>query len=131
LSNLEKQYDQVIQNQRQAAEKKKKVDTSEFTAAASIPVDLNTEREMNYLYERFLENQLSLRDIDVYKYDDFKKRGLLNFSDDLLMKIENESNNYLIENNLQTTDEFKQKYFRRFCVVEYFRQKQSQEALTA
>jgi hypothetical protein len=128
LSNLEKQYDSIIQNQRQAAEAKKTSESSEVNkAAATIPINGTVAREIDYMYGRFCENELTVRSIEEGHYLYLNKLKLIAFTAEKIDQVSNLAVAYMQENNFAHSEESHKKYCKKFAVIEYFKMRQAHE----
>lgn len=128
LSNLEKQYDSVIQNQRQAAEAKKASESTEVNkAATTLPVNNKITREIDYLYGRYCEKEVTIRSIEEAHYFYLNGLKLLDFNEDQIAAIGDRATNYILESNYQQSEDSYKKYCKKFAVLEYFKIKQAIE----
>ena len=93
------------------------------TGVVAPIVNLNkTKTEINYLYERFLEDKVSIIGIDGLYYDYLKKSGLIDFDAEIVEKIKSTATRDLLEKSIDVTDYTLQLRMKKIGVLEFFKQ---------
>jgi hypothetical protein len=98
---------------------------------SEVDPDRKIRNDINFLYESFLDGKEDFTNIDTTHYDFLKQSGLINFQTEVVTAISEKAVNFITENKYELTDKYKLICMKKFGVLEYFKQKQEQEALTA
>jgi hypothetical protein len=81
----------------------------------------NTQLEINYLFERYLEDQITVISVTPMHYNYLKNSGHLLFSDQEKESMRKLSVDYLAANNLPGDEENILRFMKKFAVLEYFK----------
>lgn len=79
--------------------------------------------EINYLFERFLEGQVTVISVEPIHYDYLKRTGQINFSDEQKAEIKKQSIEHIKNKSLPDDDNNVLKFMKMFGVLEYFKSK--------
>lgn len=102
----------------------KKVITPAPKTRISEPVSKLDKRamEINFLYERFLENQCTIISIEVLNYDFLKMNGRISFSDEQVAAIKAAAEQHMKQFSIEATEKNALFYMKKFGVLEYFKE---------
>jgi hypothetical protein len=98
------------------------IGTSVQNAAPTVPKIDKIVQEINYLYERYLEDKCTIISIDCLHWEFLKKQKLINFSKEQFGAIQNKAINHLAEKGISTTDEAMKPILQKIGVLEFFEQ---------
>lgn len=104
--------------------KKGAPDRPASTPKKTIPELSKTQEEVNYLFERYLEDpgSITVISIDAQHYNFLKTSSLLQFSQEETDRIKTAAGNYLTENKLEATGDIQLRFMKKFGVLEFFKQ---------
>lgn len=77
--------------------------------------------EINYLYGRFLEDQVTIISIDVSHYDYLRKTNMIEWTPDQAAEIRKKTKDHILEKQLPADDRNELKFMKLFGVIEYFK----------
>jgi hypothetical protein len=80
------------------------------------------EKEINYRYERFLEGEQTIFNIEVTHYNFLKSRSLISFSDLEKENIKTMAVGYIKSESLSSDENNILKFMKLFGVIEFFKQ---------
>lgn len=80
-------------------------------------------KEVEYLYERFLENEVTVISVDTVHYNFLKSSGQINFSDEKVAEIKQAAVNHFSEKNITPTEGQLISMMKKMGVIEFFKQK--------
>ncbi|MBX3253959.1 MAG: hypothetical protein KF862_07435 [Chitinophagaceae bacterium] len=94
-------------------------------ATPSPPAMPKTAVEINYLFERFMEGQVTIISVDAAHYDYLKKAGRINWTKEQTAAISQQAKDHITEKSLPADEKNVLKFMKLFGVIEYFQQQKT------
>lgn len=87
-----------------------------------------TSKDINYLYEKYLEDPLSVtyQGVDSVSYDHLKSKGMITFTDDKIEEIKQSAIETIAKVKIDPTDKILAAYMKKIAVIEFFKQSKQQ-----
>lgn len=92
----------------------------------ALPQLTKMQQEINYLYERFLEDKCTVVSIEHLQYNYLKQIGAINFSQQTIDQIKLDATKHLQEKNIENPNEaILMTAMKKFGVLEFFKEMQA------
>jgi len=92
-----------------------------------LPAGLSKiQEEVNYLYGRYLEGQITVISVDWTHFNELVRAGLIAVEQDLVEELQGRAIAYIREHNIDQKEDTTTKFAKRFGVLEFFKQLKSQ-----
>jgi hypothetical protein len=79
-------------------------------------------KEINYFYDKFLEDQITIVSLEVVHYDFLKQQGLVSFSNEKAAEIKKAAQDHMVSKAIAPDEKQLLKFMKLFGIMEFFKQ---------